>query len=68
MDSSLGRRCTATFMKLPTKAPIAKARIIGMRSSFLKSQADGEVVAQEIISKHWEDGGTLSKVLTLYAV
>ena len=55
-------------MKPPTKAPIAKARIIGMRSSFLKSQADGEVVAQEIISKHWEDGGTLSKVLTLYAV
>jgi hypothetical protein len=55
-------------MKLPTKAPITKARIISMGSAFPKSQGDGEVVAQEIISKHWEDGGTLSKVLTLYAV
>jgi hypothetical protein len=68
MDSSLGKRSTATFMKLPTKAPITKARIISMGSAFPKSQGDGEVVAQEIISKHWEDGGTLSKVLTLYAV
>ena len=55
-------------MKLPTKDPIAKARIIGMPSGSQKGQADEEVAAQEIISKHWEDGVTLSKVLTLYAV
>ena len=55
-------------MKLPTKAPIAKARIIGMGSAFPKSQGDEDGVTQQVIGKHREDGGTLQNALTNYDV